>query len=85
MGAPSHIRADGSLRGGTNTEATLDTTIPITATIKRFSEISGIGRSIVYKLLADGSLESLHIGKRRLIVIDSYHELIKRKRADREK
>jgi hypothetical protein len=55
----------------------MDTGI-ITATIRRFSEISGIGRSKVYELLAEGSLESIHVGSRHLIVLDSYRRLIKR-------
>ena len=59
----------------------LDSSGIITATIKRFTELSGIGRSRVYELLADGSLESIHVGSRRLIVLDRYRRLIERDRA----
>ena len=53
----------------------------ITATIGSFCDISDIGRSKVYELLDAGDLESIKIGKRRLIVIDSYRRLIERQRA----
>lgn len=52
----------------------------ITAPIGEFCRISGIGRSRVYELIDDGSLESFTLGKRRLIVIDSYRRLIERQR-----
>ncbi len=57
----------------------------ITATIKRFTELSGIGRSRVYELLADGSLESIYVGSRRLIVLDSYRKLIEGERTKAQK
>jgi hypothetical protein len=53
---------------------------PITATIPEFRRISGIGRSRIYELLDAGELESIHIGSRRLILIDSYRRLIERRR-----
>ena len=52
----------------------------ITATIGNFCEISDIGRSKVYELLDAGDLDSIKIGKRRLIVLDSYRRLIERQR-----
>jgi hypothetical protein len=58
----------------------MDANAPITATIKRFTELSGISRSRVYELLGDGSLEAIHIGSRRLILLDSYRRLIERQR-----
>jgi excisionase family DNA binding protein len=57
-----------------------DLDVPITATIRRFCELSGISRSRVYELLDDGSLESVYVGARRLILIDSYRKLIERQR-----
>jgi hypothetical protein len=53
----------------------------ITASIVNFCEMSGLGRSKVYELLDAGDLASIKIGKRRLIVLDSYHKLIERQRA----
>jgi len=72
MGSFSHIRADREFRGST---------VPITATIKNFLELSGLGRSKVYELLADGSIESIYVGTRRLVLLDSYHRFIERQRA----
>ncbi|MBV9151307.1 MAG: helix-turn-helix domain-containing protein [Alphaproteobacteria bacterium] len=53
----------------------------ITATIDNFCAISDIGRSKVYELLDAGDLDSIKIGKRRLILLDSYRKLIERQRA----
>jgi excisionase family DNA binding protein len=52
----------------------------ITATIGEFCRISGIGRTRIYELIASGELDSISIGKRRLIVLDSYRRLIERQR-----
>jgi hypothetical protein len=75
MGATKHVRADGDLRGNGGA------TIPITATIPEFKRISGISRSRIYELLDAGELQSIHIGVRRLIIIQSYLDLIERQRA----
>jgi excisionase family DNA binding protein len=50
--------------------------ILITTTISNFCRLTGIGRSKTYELLAAGDLDSIKIGKRRLIVLDSYRKLI---------
>ena len=52
----------------------------ITATIPRFREISGLSRSKIYEMLTAGELESIHVGARRLIVVDSYRRLVERQR-----
>jgi hypothetical protein len=62
----------------------MDSNAPITATIKRFTELSGISRSRVYELLGNGTLEAIHVGSRRLILIDSYRRLIERQRDARD-
>ncbi len=49
---------------------------PITAPVNAFSRMSGIGRDLVYDMLKQGSLESIKIGRKRLIVIASYHRYI---------
>jgi len=59
-------------------------TIPtdiITTPVPEFLSISGLGRSLAYDMMADGRLQSIKIGKRRLIVIDSYRRLIERQLA----
>jgi predicted DNA-binding transcriptional regulator AlpA len=52
----------------------------ITATIPEFRRLSGISRSRIYELLDAGELESVHIGARRLVIVDSYRQLIERQR-----
>jgi hypothetical protein len=53
----------------------------ITATIPEFRRLSGISRSRIYELLDSGDIQSVYIGARRLIVIDSYRKLIAHHRA----
>jgi hypothetical protein len=55
----------------------------ITAPVGEFCRISGIGRTRVYELIAAGDLDSITVGKRRLIVLDSYRRLIERQRGAR--
>ena len=60
-------------------------TIPdrvITAPVAEFCILSGLGRTKTYELLGTGELDSITIGKRRLIIIDSYRRLIERQRAE---
>ena len=40
----------------------------------------GIGRSTVYLLLADGQLESVHIGARRLVPVEGLERFVERLR-----
>ena len=53
----------------------------ITAPVGEFCRLSGLGRTKVYELLGAGTLASITIGKRRLIVLDSYRKLIERQLA----
>jgi hypothetical protein len=59
---------------------TQDTADLITANIGQFMRLSGLGRSRVYELLTSGELDSVYIGSRRLILVDSYRRLIERER-----
>jgi excisionase family DNA binding protein len=56
--------------------------IPLTAPITEFCAWSGLGRTKVYELLDSGEITSIKIGKRRLIVLDSYRQLVDQKRAE---
>ncbi len=76
MGASlKHERADGLVRGRLATQEI------ITATIPEFRRLTGISRSRTYELLEAGEIESIHIGSRRLILMESFHRLIERRRA----
>jgi excisionase family DNA binding protein len=52
----------------------------ITATVREFCALTGLGITTTYSLLNLGQIDSIKIGKRRLIVLDSYHKLIERQR-----
>jgi hypothetical protein len=54
----------------------------ITASIEDFIQISSLGRTKVYELLGKGLLTSTKIGKRRLILLDSYRKLIEQQRVE---
>jgi excisionase family DNA binding protein len=73
---PNHVRADGRVRG-----AAADNII--TAPIARFCELAGIGRSKTYELIAAGEIESVVLGGRRLVVIDSWRRLVEAAPRDR--
>src|SRR5438105_6792918 len=57
----------------------------ISAPVKEFSRISGLGESTVWAMIHDGRLETIAIGRRRLVLIDSYRRLIKQQRAEAPK
>ena len=60
----------------------------ITAPIPEFCELSGLGRTTVGNLLNNGievdgellKLESVAVGSRRLIIIDSWRRIVERQR-----
>lgn len=47
---------------------------PITVTIAEAQRRSGIGRTMLYELIKQNELESIRIGRRRLIVFASLKE-----------
>jgi excisionase family DNA binding protein len=49
---------------------------PITATVKTFCQLSGLGKTKVFEMIADGTLDTIKLGARRLIVMESYRRLI---------
>lgn len=52
----------------------------ITMPPRQFREAAGIGNTKLYEMLGSGELESILLGRRRLIVVDSYRRLIERRR-----
>jgi excisionase family DNA binding protein len=54
----------------------------ITAPIPEFGRLSGLGRSKTYELIGEGKLKSIKIGKRRLIVISSWRQLVEEQLAE---
>lgn len=57
-------------------------TVPVGEPFKR---ISGLGHSRQYELLNAGELESIMIGRRRLIILESYRRLVERRQAEGKK
>lgn len=49
---------------------------PITATVKTFCQLSGLGKTKVFEMIADGTLDTIKLGNRRLVVVASYQRLI---------
>jgi excisionase family DNA binding protein len=53
----------------------------ITAPGDKFCGLSGLGKNTVYQMIGDGRLASIKIGRRRLVVVDSYRRLIQEEQA----
>lgn len=53
----------------------------ISAPVSEFARISGLGQSTVWAMISDGRLETVAIGRRRLVLLDSYKRLIEGLRA----
>jgi hypothetical protein len=57
----------------------VDITDRITMPIPQFLAAAGIGRTKLYELIGSGELGTVVLGRRRLIVVRSYLELIARR------
>ena len=53
----------------------------ISLSVREFSRISGLGESTIWKMIHDCKLESIGIGRRRLVLLASYRQLIKEQQA----
>ena len=49
---------------------------PITATVKQFETISGLRSTSIYNLIRSGDIVSVTVGRRRLIVLESYRRYL---------
>jgi hypothetical protein len=52
-----------------------------TMPVPQFLGMAGLGKTKCYELIGSGDLETILIGRRRLVVIDSYRQMIERQRA----
>ncbi|MFZ5696166.1 MAG: helix-turn-helix domain-containing protein [Pseudomonadota bacterium] len=48
----------------------------ITATIKEACEMSGLGKTTLYAMIAQGKLEATTVGRRRLVKVESLRALV---------
>ena len=49
---------------------------PVSATIDDTCHLTGLGRTKVYELIAEGRLKAVAIGRRRLVLYSSIEDLI---------
>ena len=60
-------------------EATqLDISNHITMPVPAFMAAAGIGRSKVYELIGAGEIQSVLVGRRRLVIVQSYGDYLER-------
>jgi excisionase family DNA binding protein len=52
-------------------------------TVSEAAQQLGIGRSLLYQLLAEGQVESIHVGRLRRIPIDALADFIDRQRPNK--
>jgi hypothetical protein len=52
----------------------------ISAPVKEFARISGLGESTIWAMVRDGRLKTFTVGRRRLVLVDSYRKLIEQQR-----
>ena len=57
----------------------------ITARIDEFSRLTGLHRNTIYRMLERGELRSVKLGGCRLILMDSYRELLQRASEEAER
>lgn len=50
---------------------------PLTVTVRDARRLLGLGNTTIWKLIKEGRLLTVKIGKRRLILFDSIEELIR--------
>ncbi len=65
-----------------STEARKSPVEPKLLSINDTTRVLGIGRSTVYEMLGKGTLESVRLGHRRLVVADSIAALVQSLRKD---
>ena len=54
-------------------------TAPITLGVNDFAAATGLSRPTIYRMIGRGEIQSFTVGTKRLIVMDSYRELIARR------
>ncbi len=64
-------------RGGTSAFGGGSVTRPITCTVKRATDLSGLSKNLLYKYIAEKKLGSSVVGGRRLIFVDSLEALVR--------
>ena len=55
----------------------METSNPITITVPAARKLSGLGNTKLWELISSGALESVRVGRRRLIVYRSLEKLLR--------
>jgi excisionase family DNA binding protein len=50
---------------------------PVLVTVKQARALTGLGNTKLYELIGEKRLKSIMVGRRRLVVLASIHDLIK--------
>jgi hypothetical protein len=58
----------------------MDLSNKITMPMRQFSEASGLGLTSCYGLDTKGEIETILVGKRRLVIVQSYLDYVERQR-----
>jgi len=56
--------------------AVINSELPITVTVAKAQQISGLGATTIWARISDGTLASVSVGRRRLVVYDSLLQLL---------
>ncbi len=48
----------------------------MTATVREACEMTGLGKTKIYELMAQGALQSQTVGRRRLVKVDSLRAIV---------
>lgn len=51
---------------------------PLALTVADAVRLIGVGKTTIYRLIAQGRLSSIKIGRRKLVLMASVHELMQR-------
>jgi excisionase family DNA binding protein len=54
----------------------------LTCTVRKAEQLSGVGRTTIYKAIGDGRLVSTKVGRRRLIILASLRQMLGVDRAE---
>jgi excisionase family DNA binding protein len=49
---------------------------PISTTVDDACRITGLGRTKIYELISDGTLKTVRLGRRRLVIFESLEALL---------
>jgi predicted DNA-binding transcriptional regulator AlpA len=73
---PIEYQRESAVMGHAKQKAAAATATPLTVTIAKATELTGISRATVYRAMADESLQTTKVRGRRLVVYESLLKLV---------